>query len=94
MAKGEFKFTEENEKKLAAHLVKFTEMIESVNNDCKLNTLCGYTYTLSRIIAGGYDCYRVLDNENTFDRVCLFEAVRRIMEKCFDLLGIKPLEKI
>jgi len=94
IAEGGFKFTEDHERKLAAHLVKFTEMIESVNNDGKLNTLCGYTYTLSRIIATGYDCYRVLGNENTHSRVCLFEAVRRIMEKCFDLLGIKPLERI
>jgi arginyl-tRNA synthetase len=69
-------------------------MIESVNNDCKLNVLCTYIYTLARIIATGYDCYRVLENEHSNSRVCLFEAVRRIMEKCFDLLGIKPLEKI
>jgi arginyl-tRNA synthetase len=49
---------------------------------------------LAKIIATGYDCYRVLENEHTYSRVCMFEAVRRIMEKCFDLLGIKPLERI
>lgn len=65
-------------------------MIEGVNNDLKLNLLCNYTYSLASLISEGYTKYRVLDNEHTRTRVQLFEAVRRVYKKSFDLLGIKP----
>lgn len=94
LRKAEFFFTDENEKNLARHLVKFNETIEKVTNDLTLNTLCDYLYHLAVVIAECYRAYKINDNEHTKTRAQLILASKMVMEKCFYLLGIKTVDKI
>ena len=94
LRKESFIFTDENEKLLARHLVKFAEIIDKVTTDLTLNTLCDYLYNLACVIAECYRLYKINDNENTKNRAQLILASKLVMEKCFFLLGIKTINKI
>lgn len=89
-----FVFTDPAEVLLGRHLSKFAEMIEKVNNDLTLNTLCDYLYTLATIIAECYKLYKINNNEHTENRIQLIYCAKIVMEKCFHLLNIKTVNKI
>lgn len=90
----EFVFTDEYEKILARHLVKFTETVESVVDELMINKLCEYLYSLSVKIAEAYHAYKINNNEHSKTRVLLIHVCKNTMAKCFQLLGIKTIEKI
>ena len=94
LRKYDFEFTDENEASLARHIAKFPEIIEKVNTDLTLNTLCDYLYTLSVIIAECYRSYKINNNEHTKNRVQLILCAKMVMEKCFFLLNIKTVNRI
>ena len=95
LLKEEFKFTDEYEKVLAGHLVKFSETIEFVVSDkLALNFLCNYLYGLATKVAKGYKKYKIINNEDSMNRVRLIYCIKKIMEKCFYLLGIDTINKI
>ena len=93
--KDDFEFTDEYEKVLAGHLVKFTETIEYVASDkLALNHLCNYLYNLATKVSAGYKKYKINNNENSLNRVRLMYCIKKVMEKCFYLLGIETINKI
>ncbi|RVE47327.1 hypothetical protein evm_008008 [Chilo suppressalis] len=99
--KSGMKFTHEAEWKLGKVLVRFPEIILKVANDLYLHTLCEYLYEISTAFTEFYDkCYCVEKNKEgeivniIYERLMLCEATACIMEKCFDILGIKTVSKM
>ncbi|CAG9788854.1 unnamed protein product [Diatraea saccharalis] len=95
------KFTHEAEWKLGKVLVRFPEVILKVSNDLFLHTLCEYLYEISTTFTEFYDkCYCVEKNKEGeivnifYERLMLCEVTACIMEKCFDILGIKTVSKM
>ena len=70
------------------------EQLELAIADLQLNRLCDSLYEISTKIAEFYNQSKVLDSEQEESRILLLEAVRKVMEVCFDLLGMKTIEKI
>jgi len=58
------------------------------------NRLCEYLYDLSEAFNGFYTECQVLNSESESSRLLLCLATATIKRKCFDLLGITPLERI
>ena len=93
--KADFEFTDDYEKVLASHLVKFSEMIDYVSSPkLSLNFICSYMFVLSQKVSSGYKRYRINGCEETAKRVKLMWAVKEVMKKCFYLLGIKTIDRI
>lgn len=99
--KSGLKFTHEAEWKLGKVLLRFPETILKVSKDLYLHTLCEYLYEISSTFTEFYDkCYCIeKDKEGKivkilYDRLILCEITARIMEKCFEILGIKTVSKM
>lgn len=90
----EFKFSHEYERMLLRQCVKFSETIEIVLEELTINRLCDYIYALACRIAEGYNVYKIINNEHSKTRVAMILICKKIMQKCFTLLGIKTIERI
>ncbi|XP_017764504.1 PREDICTED: arginine--tRNA ligase, cytoplasmic isoform X2 [Eufriesea mexicana] len=91
----------EKEWKLAKVLIKFPDILIKIANDLYLHQLCEYCYEISCTFSEFYDnCYCVEKNELgevvniNFGRILLTEATAIIMEKCFWILGLKPVARM
>lgn len=89
-----FEFTHDYERVLLRHCVKFSETLDVVVEELTINRLCDYLYALSCRIAEGYNVYKIINNEHSKNRVAMILICMKIMAKCFDLLGIKTIDKI
>jgi arginyl-tRNA synthetase len=89
-----FKITDDYELIILAHVAKFSEVIQGVADELNINRLCGFLYEMSCTIASGYKKYKILGNEHTLSRVQVLFITKLVFEKCFHLLGLKPLSKI
>jgi arginyl-tRNA synthetase len=92
--KGGFKITHPHERTLAMCLLRFPEVIDTVTEELNIHKLCDFIYEVSTKVAEGYSKYRINDDPNKETRILLCVAVKRIMDTAFNLVGIKPLEKI
>lgn len=99
--KAGLKFTHETEWKLGKVLLRFPETILKVSNDLYIHSLCEYLYEIAASFTEFYDkCYCIeKDKEGKivkifYDRLVLCEVTAMIMEKCFDILGIKTVSKM
>ena len=45
-------------------------------------------------VASGYKKYKIINNEDSLNRVKLIYCIKKVMEKCFYLLGIETIDKI
>lgn len=95
------KFTHEAEWKLGKVLLRFPETILRVSKDLYIHSLCEYLYEISATFTEFYDkCYCMeKDKEGKivkiyYDRLILCEITALIMEKCFEILGIKTVSKM
>lgn len=91
----------EKEWKLAKVLLKFTDVMKLISKNLCLHHLCEFVYEVSTTFTEFYDsCYCIEKNKQgeivkiNAGRVLLCEATSRILGKCFDILGLKPLHKI
>jgi len=92
----------EAELKLAKTLLRFAEVIEEIAETLQPHTLCNYLYDISTVFTYFYDnCYCIQKNRETgeiinihMDRLLLVEATAQVMEKCFDILGIKTVSRM
>lgn len=89
-----FEFTDDAERLLARQLILFVETLDMTQNKLQINRICDFLYNLATRIAEAYNQYKVLNNEHTDKRILLILAVKKIMEKCFYLLGIKTIDRI
>lgn len=91
----------EKEWKLAKTLLKFPDIIHKISKDLCLHHLCEYVYEVSTTFTEFYDvCYCIEKNKAgeivkiNANRVLLAECTAQMLEKCFYILGLKPVHKI
>ncbi|KAF6739480.1 Arginine--tRNA ligase, cytoplasmic [Oryzias melastigma] len=92
----------EKEWKLGKTILRFPEILQKILDDLLLHTLCDYLYELATTFTEFYDsCYCVEKDRQTGEvvkinmwRMLLCEATAAIMAKCFDILGISPVERM
>uniref|UniRef100_A0ACB8EJM1 Uncharacterized protein n=1 Tax=Sphaerodactylus townsendi TaxID=933632 RepID=A0ACB8EJM1_9SAUR len=92
----------EKEWKLGKCILRFPEILQKILDDLLLHTLCDYLYELATTFTEFYDnCYCVEKDRQTGKivtvnmwRMLLCEATAAVMAKCFDILGIKPVQKM
>jgi arginyl-tRNA synthetase len=86
------------ERALAFELLQFGDVLESVLADLLLNRLCDYLKEVCVKFTDFVTKCHVLNasggESEVNSRLLLCEATRRVMAKCFELLGIDPLERI
>jgi len=86
------------ERALAFELLQLGDVVKSVIGDLLPNRLCDYLKALAVAFTDFVTKCHVLNAENGADtvhsRLFLCEATRRVMAKCFQLLGIGTLERI
>lgn len=92
-AKG-FKITHVTERTIASSLIKFYDVITSVTEFLEIHRLTDYLYDVASKIGEGYNKYKILGNDDTNTRILLVWVLKQVMEKCFFLLAIQPLEQI
>lgn len=101
----EIKVEHDAEISLAKHILQFTDVVDKVSNSLMFHTLGKYLYDLSTEFHNffskcrcihydqfGEDPTKILKIE--YGRLLLCEATRRVMEKCFYILGLKTLERM
>lgn len=91
----------EKEWKLAKVLMKYPDVILRTANDFLFHSLCEFVYEICGAFTEFYDkCYCIMKDkagqivEVNVSRVLLAEAVASVLQNCFHILGLKPLEKI
>lgn len=96
MDDSKFAFSVSNnaERELALTLLRLPEAIESTARDLMVNRLTEQLYEISVRVGDFYHASRVLGSEEQNSRVALLVATKKIMEVCFDLLGMKTIERI
>ncbi|CRL08609.1 CLUMA_CG021334, isoform A [Clunio marinus] len=93
--------THEKELKLAKVLIQFPDIIEKILKDLHVHYMCEFLYQISTTFTEFYDvCYCIEKNRQgeivkiNKSRILLCEATATVMAKCFDILGLKTLDKI
>ena len=99
--KTEVSLEHEKELKLAKLLLRFADVLVKTADDLYLHTLCEYMYEVATAFSEFYDnCYCVERNKNgeilkiNMGRIVLCEMTAKILAKCFDILGLTPVEKM
>merc|ERR1712020_276556 len=99
--KSEVSLEHEKELKLAKLVLRFPEIIIKIADDLFLHTLCEYMYEVATAFSEFYDnCYCVEKNKNgeilkiNMGRIVLCEMTAKVLAKCFDILGLTPVEKM
>ncbi|XP_034961060.2 arginine--tRNA ligase, cytoplasmic isoform X1 [Zootoca vivipara] len=101
-AQTEIILDHEKEWKLGKCILRFPEILQKILDDLLLHTLCDYLYELATTFTEFYDnCYCVEKDRQTGKivkvnmwRMLLCEATAAVMAKGFDILGIKPVQKM
>jgi arginyl-tRNA synthetase len=89
-----FKITNKSEKELAVTLLRLPEQIDLVLQELQINLICNQLYEISQKVGEFYSMSKVIGSEEEKSRVVLLEVTRRVMEVCFNLLGMKTIERI
>ncbi|KAK1938655.1 putative arginyl-tRNA synthetase [Babesia divergens] len=79
---------------LAKSILKFPEVLHQITVDFSVNKLAEFLYTLSVDFSGFYKQCRVIGDANETTRLMLCQATKIIMKTAFQLLGIKPVDRI
>uniref|UniRef100_A0A182MEA7 Probable arginine--tRNA ligase, cytoplasmic n=1 Tax=Anopheles culicifacies TaxID=139723 RepID=A0A182MEA7_9DIPT len=97
----EVKLEHEKEWKLAKVLLRFTDVVLVITKNLSLHYLCEFVYEVCTTFSEFYDnCYCIEKNKQGdvvkvyASRILLCEATSRVLGKCFDILGLKPVHKI
>jgi len=75
-------------------LLRLPEQLDLAVTDLQINRLTDQLYDISCKIGEFYSQSKVLGSEEEKSRIILLEATRRVMAKCFDLLGMKTIDRI
>ncbi|KAK9875778.1 hypothetical protein WA026_009570 [Henosepilachna vigintioctopunctata] len=91
----------EKEWKLGKVLLRFPEVLLKIAKDLYLHCLCEYLYEVSTAFTEFYDSCYCIEKDSSGDivkinhgRILLSEATALVMEKCFHILGLNPVEKM
>ena len=93
---ADFQFTisNESERNLALTLLRLPEAIEAAAKELMVNRLTDQLYEISNKISEFYTSSKVLGSEEQNSRIGLLIATTKVMKLCFDLLGMKTIERI
>jgi len=86
--------SEKKEKNLLVQLIKLNDIIDDLLDDLAINKLTDYVYNVAVKFAEFYEECHISGSEHRDSRILIVELTRRMMKLSFDLLGLKPLEKI
>lgn len=93
--------TEKEEINVCKQILLFQEIIESVAEDLMLHRLCGYLYNLTNAFSVFHTKCRCLHYNEVNELVSIDEnrigiclITKKILEICFDILGIVPVRKM
>jgi arginyl-tRNA synthetase len=87
-------FKHPSERALAFEVMQFGDTIRRVLKDLLPNVLCQYLSNLCVVFTDFVTKCNVLNSEEVDSRLLLCETTRRVMFKCFELLGIEALDRI
>ncbi|KAM4037028.1 arginine--tRNA ligase, cytoplasmic isoform 3-T4 [Anomaloglossus baeobatrachus] len=98
----EISLQHEKEWKLGKCILRFPEILQKILDDLLLHTLCDYLYELATTFTEFYDnCYCVEKDRQTgqivkvnMSRMLLCDATAAVMAKGFEMLGIKPVQRM
>uniref|UniRef100_A0A1A9WAR9 Probable arginine--tRNA ligase, cytoplasmic n=1 Tax=Glossina brevipalpis TaxID=37001 RepID=A0A1A9WAR9_9MUSC len=97
----EISLEHEKEWKLAKTLLKFPDILMKISKDLLLHILCEYCYEVCTTFSEFYDnCYCIEKDKSgaiikvNCSRIFLCEATASILRECFNILGLKPIDKI
>ena len=85
------KISDKYERNLVLQVLKFNDVIEDLLKDLAINLLCDYIYAIAGKFAEFYEHCKITGNNS---RLLITEITRMFMKQSFDLLGMKPIEKI
>ncbi|VDN98947.1 unnamed protein product [Rodentolepis nana] len=89
-----------NELKLGKMLCRLPEILIKLEDDLFFHKLCDYLYGLSCAFTEFYDACYCIEIENgklvkiNESRILLCDATAKVMKCCFDILGIRTVEKM
>ena len=75
-------------------LLRLPEAIEAAAKDLMVNRLTDQLYEISVKVGDFYQHNRVLGSAEEKSRIALLLATKRVMEICFDLLGMRTIDRI
>ena len=89
-------YTHHSEWRLIRKLLKFDEVVISIEKDLMPNRLCNYLFELCQTFDRFYDQVPILKgNENTkISRLALCELTKKTLKLSLELLGIETLERM
>ena len=90
----QFKVSNKSEYNLALTLLRLPEAIEAAAKDLMVNRLTDQLYEISNRINDFYHESKVIGSEEQNSRIALLLASKKVMEVCFDLLGMKTIDRI
>jgi arginyl-tRNA synthetase len=98
---AKLELTHEKELKLAKCLIQFPDVIDRILRDLNIHYMCEFLYQISTTFTEFYDvCYCIEKNKQgeivkiNASRILLCEATAAVMGQCFNILGLKTLQKI
>ena len=94
---GNFLLQEEAEQALAARLVQFGEVLESVAEKGLPHLLCSYLYDVAGLFSTFYEHCPILSGDNEAlkqSRLKLAALTARTLKQGMELLGLSPLERM
>jgi len=90
----DFTLSNESERALALSLLRLPESIEAAAKDLMVNRLCDQLYEISTRFSDFYNNSKVIGSDEQNSRIALLLATTKVMRVCFDLLGMKTIERI
>lgn len=98
---NEFKINAPEEKQLCQLLLVFPEIIDRVLEDHMLHILCNYLYDITNAFSKFHKNCRCLHYDQNkkliqvdHNRLLICIGTKKIFEHCFNILGIKKLDKM
>ena len=89
-----FSISDPKERELALTILRLPEQLDLAISDLQINRVCDLVYDIAVKIGQYYSACKVHNSPEEASRVLLLESVRKVMAVCFDLLGMKTIDKI
>eukprot|EP00922_Rhytidocystis_sp_ex-Travisia-forbesii_P039812 GHVS01059240.1.p1 GENE.GHVS01059240.1~~GHVS01059240.1.p1 ORF type:complete len:612 (+),score=88.69 GHVS01059240.1:70-1905(+) len=94
LSPDELHIEEDAERNLCVMMVRLPEVVEAILVDLHVHRLAEYMYELTECFTTFYQKCRVIGSPQQRSRLILCHITRRLLQVCFFLLGIRPLDRI
>ena len=89
-----FVISNKSEKELALAILRLPEQLDLAVTDLQINKVCDLIYEIACKIGDFYQESKVVGSNEEQSRVLLLEATKKVMERTFELLGMRTIDKI